>query len=223
VNVTAVVAKSNIPAGTTGQQMISQNLVALEPIASKSFLATDLTSTQALLGEDLTTAVQKGHAISATELNASTAAISIPQNQDAMSVSISGAGDLAGYLQPGIHVDIYANITKLSQGGPPLAANANIPTPCTELAMANIEVLDVSQTSPNLANTKGATPGAPSSARSVPSSETLLLALTPGQARTLSFLSQNESISVVQPQQGAVPPAVGECIGTGQTSTAPGA
>ena len=222
VNVTAVVAKSNIPAGTTGQQMISQNLVALQSIPSKSFLATDLTSTQALLGEDLTTAVQKGHAISSTELNASTASISIPQNQDAMAVTVSGAGDLAGYLQPGSHVDVYANITKPSTGGPPVAANANIPIPCTELAMANIEVMDVSQTSPNLANTKGATPGAASSSgRSVPSSETLLLALTPGQARTLSFLSQNEQISVVQPQQGAVPPAVGECIGTDQTSIAP--
>jgi Flp pilus assembly protein CpaB len=223
VNVTAVVAKSTIPAGTTGQQMISQHLVALEPISSKSFLATDLTSTQALLGEDLTTAVQKGHAISSTELNVSTAAISIPQNQDAIAIAISGAGDLAGYLQPGSHVDVYANITKPSQGGPALPANANIPIPCTELAMANIEVLDVSQTSPNLANTKGATPGAaaPTSGRSVPASETLLLALTPGQARTLSFLSQNEQISVVQPQQGAVPPAVGECIGSGQTSISP--
>ena len=33
---------------------------------------------------------------------------------DAMAVSISGAQDLAGYLQPGSHVDIYANITKIS-------------------------------------------------------------------------------------------------------------
>ena len=222
VNVTAVVAKSNIPAGTTGQEMISRNLVALEPIPSKSFLATDLTSLQGLSDVVLSSQVLKGHAISSTQLNASTAAISIPQNEDAMSVAISGAGDLAGYLQPGAHVDVYATITKLSAGGPPVPANANIPIPCTELAMANIEVLDVSQTSPNLANTKGATPGAPSTGRSVPSSETLLLALTPGQARTLSFLSQNEQISVVQPQQGAVPPAVGECIGTGQTSIAPG-
>lgn len=221
-SITAVVAKSNIPAGTTGQQMISQNLVALEPVPSKSFLATDLTSLQGLSDEVLSTQVQKGHAISSTELTASTAAISIPQNQDAMAVTISGAGDLAGYLQPGSHVDVYANITKPSAGGPPVAANADIPIPCTELAMANIEVLDVSQTSPDLANTKGATPGSTSSAgRSVPSSETLLLALTPGQARTLSFLSQNEQISVVQPQQGAVPPPVGQCIGSGQTTTAP--
>lgn len=221
--ITAVVAKSNIPAGTTGQEMISQNLVGLEPISSKSFLATDLTSLQGLSDEVLSTQVQKGHAISATQLSASTASISIPQNQDAMAVAISGAGDLAGYLQPGAHVDVYATISKPSSGGPPLPANGNIPIPCTELAMANIEVLDVSVTSPSLANTKGSTPGAaPTSGRSVPGSETLLLALTPGQARTLSFLSQNESISVVQPQQGAVPPAVGECIGTGQVAIAPG-
>jgi hypothetical protein len=103
-----------------------------------------------------------------------------------------------------------------------LPATANIPVPCTELAMSNIEVLDVSQTSPSLANTKGATPAASASqGRSIPSSETLLLALTPGQARTLQFLSQNEQISVVQPQQGAVPPPVGECIGSGQTTSAP--
>jgi Flp pilus assembly protein CpaB len=222
VNITAVVAKSDIPAGTTGQEMISKNLVALEPIPSKSFLATDLTSLQGLPEEVLSSPVLKGHAVSSTQLNASTAAISIPQNQDAMAVAISGAGDLAGYLQPGSHVDVYANIRALSAGGPPLPASANVPVPCTELAMANIEVLDVSQTSPNLANTKGATPGAASaSGRTVPSTETLLLALTPGQARTLTFLSLNETITVVQPQQGAVPPAVGECIGTGQTSIAP--
>jgi Flp pilus assembly protein CpaB len=223
VNITAVVAKSDIPAGTTGQEMISKNLVALQPIPSKSFLATDLTSLQGLTDEVLSTQVLKGHAVSSTQLSASTASISIPQNEDAMSVSVAGAGDLAGYLQPGIHVDIYANITRTSSGGPPLPATANIPVPCTELAMANIEVLDVSQTSPSLANTKGATPNTPAAGRSVPGSETLLLALTPGQARTLSFLSQNESISVVQPQQGAVPPAVGECIGSGQSAIAPGA
>jgi hypothetical protein len=48
-----------------------------------------------------------------------------------------------------------------------------------------------------------------------------LLALTPGQARTLQFLSQNESISVVQTQKDTNPPTVGQCIGTDQTTSAP--
>ena len=48
-----------------------------------------------------------------------------------------------------------------------------------------------------------------------------MLAVTPGQARSLQFLSQNESISVVQPNQEANPPTVGQCIGTDQTTSAP--
>lgn len=228
VSVSAVVAKENIPTGTTGQQMISENLVALQSVPAKTYLATDLTSTAALTDEVLTAPVQKGQAVSSTELTASTAAISIPQNMDAMAVDISGAQDLAGYLQPGAHVDIYANITHLSSGGGVNPAATAIETPCTELAMANIQVLDVSQTSPTLANTKGTTgtSAAASSAadatpRSVPGSETILLALQPGQARTLQFLSQNESISVVQPQQAGQSPAVAQCIGTNETVGAP--
>jgi Flp pilus assembly protein CpaB len=222
VTVSAVVAKANIPAGTTGQAMESQGLVALELIPSKTYSPNDLTSLQGLTDEVTNAPVQKGQAITTTELTVSTQAISIPQGQDAMSVSISGAQNLAGYLQPGSHVDIYANITKVSVGGPP-GVSANVAIPCTELAMTNIDVLDVSSTSPSLAGTKGTTPGsgAPSTGRTIPGSETLLLALTPSQTRTLSFLSQNEEISVVQPDQEVSPPPVGQCIGTNQTLTAP--
>jgi Flp pilus assembly protein CpaB len=222
VTVSAVVAKSNIPAGTTGQAMEAQGLVALELIPSKSYSPNDLTSLQGLSDEVTNAPVQKGQAITNTELTVSTQAISIPQGQDAMAVSISGAQNLAGYLQPGSHVDIYANITKVSVGGA-AGVSASVAIPCTELAMTNIEVLDVSSTSPSLGGTKGSTPGssAATSGRTVPGSETLLLALTPAQTRSLSFLSQNESISVVQPDQEVNPPTVGQCIGTDQTMSAP--
>ena len=43
----------------------------------------------------------------------------------------------------------------------------------------------------------------------MPASETLLLAVTSTQARTLSFLSQNETISVVQTQSDTNPPPLG--------------
>ena len=223
VSYSAVVAKSNISAGTTGQAMEAQGLVAIEPIPAKSYVATDLTSLQGLTDEVLKSPVQKGQAINSAELTVSTQAISIPQGLDAMAVDISGAQNLAGYLQPGSHVDIYANITKMSAGGPP-GISASIPTPCTELAMTNIEVMDVSSTSPSLEGTKGpvgSTSAAGSTPRTVPGSETLLLALTPAQARNLEFLSQDESISVVQPDQETNPPAIGQCIGTDQTVNVP--
>ncbi len=210
----AVVAKQNIPAGTTGQAMVSQGLVALALVPTKSYSSADLQSLQALSDEVLTAPVQKGSAISSSELTASTSSISVPQGLDAMTVLISGAGSLGGYLQPGGHVDIYANITKVSTTG---QASSALPLslPCTELAMANIQVLDVSTTTPALSGTKG------SAGRTIPPSETLLLAVSPTNARALQFLSQNESISVVQTSQDANAPAVGQCIGTDQTTSAP--
>jgi Flp pilus assembly protein CpaB len=223
VSYSAVVAKANIPAGTTGQAMESQGLVALQLVPAKSYLATDLTSLAGLTDQVLNAPVQKGQAITSTELTVSTQAISIPQGLDAMAVDISGAQNLAGYLQPGSHVDIYANITKMSTGGP-AGISATIPIPCTELAMTNIEVMDVSSTSPSLEGTKapaGASSAPGSTPRTIPGAETLLLALTPAQTRTLQFLSQDEAISVVQPDQETNPPAVGQCIGTDQTVNVP--
>jgi Flp pilus assembly protein CpaB len=220
VSYSAVVAKSNIPAGTTGQAMEAQGLVALELIPSKSYVASDLTSLQGLTDQVLNAPVQKGQAINSSELTVSTQAISIPKGLDAMAVSISGAENLAGYLQPGSHVDIYANITKMSAGGP-AGTSASIPIPCTELAMTNIEVMDVSSTSPSFAGTKAPVGSTSNSGRTVPGAETLLLALTPAQTRNLQFLSQNEGISVVQPDQEVNPPPVGQCIGTDQTVNVP--
>ena len=212
VTTSAVVAKSNIPAGTTGQTMISSGLVAIELIPTKTYSPTDLGSLTGLTNEVLNAPVTKGHAISSTELTASTSSISLPTGMDAVTITVSGTDGLAGYLQPGSRVDVYANITKVSTGS---AASSTLPVPCTQLAMANIEALDVESTTPSYSSH-------PTSAgRTIPPSETLLLAVSPDQARTLEFLSQNESVSVVQTQKDTSPPPVGQCIGTDQTTSAP--
>jgi len=208
----AVVAKKNIPAGTTGQAMLSNNWVALQLVPTKSFVSTDLTSLQSLSDEVLSAPVKQGQALSATQLNASTSAISVPVGLDAMTINLPGTSALAGYLQPGARVDVYANITKVSVNS---AASATLPVPCTELSMADIQVIDVSSTSPSLSGTKG------SGGRTLPSSETVLVAVSSAQARTLSFLSENETISLVQTQTDTSPPPVGQCIGTDQTTGAP--
>ena len=212
VTTSAVVAKSNIPAGTTGQTMISSGLVAIELIPTKAYSPTDLGSLTGLTNEVLSAPVTKGHAINSTELTASTSSISLPTGMDAVTITVSGTDGLAGYLQPGSRVDVYANITKVSTGS---AASSTLPVPCTQLAMANIEALDVESTEPTYSSH-------PTSAgRTIPPSETLLLAVSPDQARTLEFLSQNESVSVVQTQKDTSPPPVGQCIGTDQTTSAP--
>ncbi len=207
----AVVAKTNIPAGTTGQTMISSGMVAIELIPTKSYAPTDLGSLSGLTNEVLTAQVAKGHAVSSTELTASTSSISLPTGMDAITITLNGTNGLAGYLQPGSRVDVYANITKISTG----SANATLPVPCTELAMADIQVLDVQSTVPSFASKPSAT------GRTIPSSETLLLAVASGQARNLEFLSQNETLSIVQTQKDTNPPPLQQCIGTDQTTGTP--
>ena len=78
--------------------------------------------------------------------------------------------------------------------------------------MANVQVLDVQSTVPTYSSHRSG------GARTIPASETLLLAVNPSQARTVEFLSQNESLSVVQTQQDANPPPTMQCIGTDQTT-----
>ena len=207
---TAVVAKTAIPAGTTGQAMVSGGLVALASVPAKSYSPTDLSTLTGLTNEVLTAPVAKGHAISSTQLAASTSSISLPPGQDGVTVALTGTAGLAGYLQPGSRVDVYANITKTSPG-----VSSALPTPCTELAMGNIEVLDVQSTQPSFSSH-------PSTAgRTVPASETLLLAVNPNQARNIEFLSQNETLSVVQTQNDLTAPPVDVCIGANQTTSAP--
>jgi Flp pilus assembly protein CpaB len=212
VNTPVVVATADIPVGTTGQQMQSEGLVTIQPVAAKNYVATDLTNLASLNDFVLTTPVAKGHAILTTQLTASTSALSVPAGYDVVTITVSGVNGLAGYLQPGSRVDVYANITKLSTV--PVSETNTIPVPCTELAMTNIEVLDVSSTAPALA--KSAVGG-----RSIPSSETLALAVTPAQSQTVSFLTTNESLSVVQTQKNTLPPTIGICNGTGQYVVAP--
>ena len=79
--------------------------------------------------------------------------------------------------------------------------------------MTNIQVLDVESTVPSYASHKTA------AGRTIPTSETLLLAVNPSQARSIEFLSQNESISVVQTQRDTNPPPLGQCVGTDQTAS----
>lgn len=215
VSTSAVVAKSNIPAGTTGQEMVSSGLVAIELIPTKSYSPADLSSLSGLNDEVLTQSIPKGHAISSAQLTASTSAISLPTGMNAVTVALSGTAALAGYLQPGAHVDVYANIKSLSTAPGAPTGSASLPVPCTELAMADIQVLDVQSTAPTFSSHPSA------AGRTVPPTETLLLAMSPSNARTMEFLSQNESVSVVQTQKDVSPPPVGQCIGTDQTTTAP--
>jgi Flp pilus assembly protein CpaB len=225
VSTPAVVVTANVPAGTTGQDLVSQGLVSVQLVPQKKYVATDLPNLQGLTDQVLSTSLVKGQAVQSTDLTPSLSAISVPAGLDSVAITTSGVSGLAGYLKPGSNVDVYANIKTLSTtpGGAPVPAAA---LPCTELTMSNIQVLDVSQVVPTLNTSTGAAAAAAAAstgpaARVIPPDLTLLLAVTPAQSQEITFMTQNETLSVAQTQNGATPPALGTCVGTGQYTTLP--
>jgi Flp pilus assembly protein CpaB len=222
-SVPVVVATAPIPLGTTGQAMQAQGLVRLQAIPAKKYVSTDLTSLGSLTNVVTTSAIAKGQAIETQQLTPSTQAISLQPGFDAVTVTMTGVQALAGYLQPGSHVDVYADVTKASTTQTPVWVPVGITVPCTELTMADIEVLDVSSTSPSLSGSgKGAAAVAgDSGGRTIPGSETLLLEVSPAQSQIINFMTENESLSVVETQKDTLPPAIGVCKGTGQYSILP--
>jgi Flp pilus assembly protein CpaB len=221
----AVVLSANVPAGTTGQDLVAEGLVSVQPIPIKQYVAADLPSFAGLTDQVLTKSLTKGAAIRTNELAASTSVIQVPTGMDGITITTTGVAGLAGYLQPGASVDLYGNITKPStvvNGGPEVPAGLAIP--CTELVAPNIEVLDVSDVVPPLATqtttpSSGTTPA--TTGRTIPQSLTLLLAVTPTQAQEVTFMMQNETLSVAQTQKGNAPPAASVCNGTGQYTAVP--
>ena len=197
--------------------MVSNWLVAIELIPTKSYSPTDLGSLAGLTNEVLTQSVTKGHAISSDRAQRPARPPSrCRPGMDASDRHAERDGGLAGYLQPGSRVDVYANITKVSTASS-AAAELTLPLPCTELAMANIQVLDVQSTVPSYASQ--AVVGAAAPSRPV---ETLLLARQPepGQVRSSSSRRTRPSRSS-RPRRTRRPPPLGQCIGTDQTTSAP--
>ena len=107
-------------------------MVVIQSVPAKEFNPADLTTLAGLTNVVTTSAVAKGHAVLATQLAASTTAISLPPGLDAVTVSMSGVNGLAGYLQPGSQVDVYAYVSKLSTATTATqTATSSIPLPST--------------------------------------------------------------------------------------------
>jgi Flp pilus assembly protein CpaB len=216
VMVPAVVVTGNVPSGTTGQDLVSQDLVAIQSIPQKTYLATDLPTLAGLTDQVLNKSLKKGTAIQTTDLTASTSTIRVPAGLDGITITAAGVAGLAGYLQPGSNIDLYANISKLSTfDNTGAEVPAGLAVPCVELVAPSLEVLDVSQ----IVAPSNSKPSA--SGRTIPANITLLLAVTPTQAQEITFMMQNETLSVAQTQKGDVPPAASLCMGTGQYTALP--
>lgn len=195
---TLVVTTAAVSAGTSGESLIESKSVALQSVPAAQAKPTDVTTLTALEQQSLVHSLPAGTAIQSSDLSPAAGPVAAPAGDQSVAVTLgSSAAGLAGYLQPGSYVDIYANVVK---GG----AIAHLP--CVVSVAHKVLVLDVSDEVP--AYRSNPTSGG----RSAPGSITVLLAVTPAQAPTIVYYTSNEQLYLLATNQSGAPVS-GACSG----------
>jgi len=177
VGSTVLVAKSAIPAGTTGDVAVQQGLVVAREVKPADRAGDALSSTADLSGRTLDVAVAPGQQLRASLLRPPTlraASIKIPEGKQGVAVQLPFVAGGAGYVAAGDHVNVYGNLTKDES------------TPMTKLVLGNIQVLDVSsEVAPRVTGNEDRATGA---------AVTYLLALDPNEAEQVIYLAANAQL-----------------------------
>lgn len=189
---TVLVARSPIPAGTTGDDAIAHGLVVARQVAPKDRAGDALGTNADLAGRTIDLAVAPGEQLRTSQLRPPSlraASIKIPPGKQGVAVQLPFVAGGAGYVAAGDHVNIYGNLTKDPSG------------PVTKLVLGNVQVLDVSsEVAPRVAG---------STDRPTGTTVTYLLALDPNEAERVIFLAANEQVWLALAGDGALPPTSG--------------
>ncbi|MFP5322554.1 MAG: Flp pilus assembly protein CpaB [Acidimicrobiia bacterium] len=148
--VTVFVASSEIPANTTGADVIEQGLLSTDQVPAGSQPVGAITSAGGLDNQIFVVGVGEGEVITSSQLAVrSLSNVSVPEGYDGVAVTLPYTNGGAGYVAPGDTVNVYGQYgtsdeaAGLSNAGGPGAA-----LPRTELILTNVLVLDVSAQDP---------------------------------------------------------------------------
>lgn len=196
---TLVITTGAVSAGTSGESLIESKRVSLQAVPAGQVSGSDVTSLSQLEQQSLVHSLPAGAVIKTSDLSPDAGPIAAPAGDESIAVTLgSAASGLAGYLQPGSDVDIYANVVKTTEGTHAL--------PCVTLVASRVQVLDVSDVVPAYRTNPSA------AGRSVPNGITVLMAVTPAQAPTIVYFASNEQLYLAASNQSKTAPS-GTCVG----------
>lgn len=198
--VAVLVARADLSAGQAGEEVVAAGRVGVEKVPASEAVEGVLGSTTAMAGNVLATDVAEGEQVVATDVRVAAlrnASITIPDDKQAVAVTVDFTAGAAGYAAAGDRVNVYVNVPPGTQGAPK--------APYTKLLLSNVEVLDVSnELAPQRAEEVTAASATPTTARTTTGDLTLLLALDAGQAEQVVFAaSQNQLWFTVVPKDQA--------------------
>jgi len=172
-----LVATQRIPAGTSGADALSRNLVTTRQVPSRVRSTDALTSSTQLSGRVLDVDVIAGQQLRVSQLRPVTlraASITIPAGKQGVAVQLPFVSGGAGYVGAGDLVDIYGNLNMTGTNSGPM----------TKLLLTGVKVLDVStEVAPRVESGEALRPAG--------QNVTYLLALDSDQAERVIFLAAN--------------------------------
>lgn len=179
------VAKDIIPQGVTGDTAISRGLIERATVPRKVAAEDAIRTLEEIKGKVADVTILKGEQIVAprfvapSEVRGTT--LVVPANRHAMSVAVDIPPGVAGFIQPGDHVSMIAQIT-IQPGG-----QSGTSIDISRFVVQDVEVLAVGQRV--LTTTTTGEEGQPQATTTVSQSQVLLtLALTPAQAEKLALV-----------------------------------
>lgn len=189
-----LVAASDIPAGTTGDEAVSGGLVQLADVEPAQLAPGALASTAALAGQTFAADVPSGSQVTSGSLRPAQVrgtAFEIPEGKQGVAVQLDFVPGGAGYVGAGDVVNVYA----LGAGTDGQEVN---------LIVSNVEILDVSlEVTPRRATDDQAVE------RLTGNAITYLLALDPQQAARVIYDTSYQNLYFALAREGA-PPVDGE-------------
>lgn len=129
--VTVLVARTNIPKGSSGDVIAAQNLYTATTLRQSQVLEGAFSDASSLRGEVAATDIAAGSQLKASDFApaSSNPSATISGDQRIVSIPFSAANGLSGELQAGDHVDVYVgfNVVPVSPGGVAVAGGQSRP------------------------------------------------------------------------------------------------
>jgi Flp pilus assembly protein CpaB len=130
---TVLVASRLIQQGTSGSMISSQGMFRSERLAPTQMPAGSIANASAIAGMVASRDIQRGQALTASDFTAGGGIASqLAPNQRAVSIPLDTSHGLAGVLQAGDRVDVYAGFSNSASGSASL-----------KLLLSNVQVLEV--------------------------------------------------------------------------------
>jgi Flp pilus assembly protein CpaB len=191
--VDVLVAKEDIPAGTTGEDASSK--VEVRRISSADRQPDALSTPSQLSNQILTSKFARNEQIlrNGLQVRSKVPTVQVPAGKEAVAVSVPYVAGGAGYLAPGDLVNVYEVIPSAVAGAP-----TQLSAPRTQLMLTNVKVLDIDRQQSPLSGTQDTATQTGIATRPAASNGnvTVLLALDPIDVEKVVFGSSTSGVNL---------------------------